>query len=67
MYEQPVAFFNTEQIFQLLLCSPFPGPLSVLVMDNARIHHGEEILDLCDRFGMLYSNPRKILADLHNT
>jgi transposase len=57
MYEQPVAFFNTEQILQLPLWSPFPGLLSVLIMDNARIHHGEEILDLCDRFGMLYSNP----------
>lgn len=20
-------------------------------MDNARIHHGEEVLELCDRFG----------------
>ncbi|PPR04773.1 hypothetical protein CVT24_007089, partial [Panaeolus cyanescens] len=34
------------------LCSPFPGPLSVLVMDNARIHHGEEILELAHRFGV---------------
>ena len=34
------------------LCSPFPGPLSVLVMDNARIHHGAGILDLAERFGM---------------
>jgi len=33
------------------LCSAFPGPLSILVMDNARIHHGEEILALADRFG----------------
>jgi hypothetical protein len=33
------------------LCSAYPGPLSVLVMDNARIHHGEEILELADRFG----------------
>ncbi|KAJ6572951.1 hypothetical protein B0H10DRAFT_1927840 [Mycena sp. CBHHK59/15] len=35
----------------LPLCSPYPGPSSVLVMDNARIHHGEEIIELCDRFG----------------
>jgi len=36
----------------LPLCSRYPGPLSVLVMDNARIHHGEEILELCNRFGV---------------
>ncbi|KAF7348782.1 Transposase domain-containing protein [Mycena venus] len=34
------------------LTTPFPGPLSVLVMDNARIHHGEEILELAERFGV---------------
>lgn len=33
------------------LCTPFPGYLSVLVMDNARIHHGDEILELTQRFG----------------
>ena len=33
------------------LCAPFPRSLSVLVMDNARIHHGAEILELADRFG----------------
>jgi hypothetical protein len=34
------------------LTTPYPGPLSVLVMDNARIHHGYEILELADRFGV---------------
>ena len=34
------------------LCSPFPGPMSVLVMDNACIHHGDEILELADRYGV---------------
>lgn len=34
------------------LCVPYPGPLSVLVMDNARIHHGDEILELANRFGV---------------
>ncbi|KAJ8456687.1 hypothetical protein ONZ45_g18619 [Pleurotus djamor] len=33
-------------------CSAYPGPLSVLVMDNAKIHHGDEILELFDRFGV---------------
>ena len=32
------------------LCTPFPGPLSVLVMDNAKIHHGEGILQLAEQF-----------------
>lgn len=34
-------------------CTAYPGPLSVLVMDNASIHHGYEILELVDRFGRL--------------
>ena len=36
------------------LCTPFPGTLSVLVMDNARIHHGAEILELAERFGWCF-------------
>ncbi|KIM77531.1 hypothetical protein PILCRDRAFT_76616 [Piloderma croceum F 1598] len=32
-------------------CSPFPGPLSILVMDNAKIHHGADVLELCEHFG----------------
>ena len=36
---------------QLPLCSPFPGKLSVLCLDNAHIHHGEEILELTTCFG----------------
>jgi len=35
----------------MLLSSPFPGVLSVLVMDNACIHHGEGILELLEQFG----------------
>lgn len=35
---------------QIPLCTPFPGYLSVLVMDNACIHHGEGILELAERF-----------------
>jgi len=38
---------------QLPLCSPFPGPLSVLVIDNTRIHHGNEIIELLSQYGML--------------
>jgi transposase len=36
---------------QLPMCSAYPGPLSVLVMDNVKVHHGEEILELTARFG----------------
>ena len=31
-------------------CNPYPGVLSVLVLDNARIHHNNEILELVDQF-----------------
>lgn len=34
------------------LTTPYPGPLSVLVMDNARIHHGEEMHALAEVFGI---------------
>ena len=37
---------------QIPLCSPFPGPLSVLVMDNARIHHVPGVRELLDAYGM---------------
>ena len=37
-------------IQKMPLCSAYPGPLSVLVMDNAHIHHGNEILELADHF-----------------
>ncbi|KIM72560.1 hypothetical protein PILCRDRAFT_81771 [Piloderma croceum F 1598] len=32
--------------------SAFPGLLSVLVMDNVKIHHRQEILNLVAEFGM---------------
>ena len=37
--------------YQLPLCSPFPGKLSVLVIDNARIHHGEGVRELIESRG----------------
>jgi len=37
------------------LTTPYPGRLSVLVMDNAHIHHGSEILELAERFGTIDS------------
>ncbi|KAG1822966.1 uncharacterized protein BJ212DRAFT_1263066, partial [Suillus subaureus] len=38
---------------QLPMCSPYPGPLSVLVMDNATIHHGEGVAELIEAYGKL--------------
>ena len=37
-------------LWQVLLYA-YPGLLSVLGMDNTKIHHGHEILELVDRFG----------------
>jgi transposase len=50
-------------IFQLPLTTPFPGPRSVLLLDNARIHHSEEVTNLVQSFGKYYgSNNRKVLT-----
>jgi hypothetical protein len=38
---------------QLPKYTPYPGPLSVLVIDNAKIHYSNEVLELIDRFGEL--------------
>jgi len=36
--------------------NPYPGPKSVLVMDNASIHKSEELIDLVhDRYVYLFS------------
>jgi DDE superfamily endonuclease len=37
---------------QLPKCSAYPGPLSVLILDNAKIHQGFELLELADQFGV---------------
>ena len=31
----------------------YPGPRSVLIMDNASIHHSEELSELCARYGVI--------------
>ena len=51
---RPVSFTvqPLTHIAQLPKCGVYPGPSSVLVLDNASIHHGEEILELADRFGV---------------
>ena len=45
------SYYDLASRIQMPLTSAYPGPLSVLIMDNARIHHGDEILVLADRFG----------------
>ena len=45
---------NTLQylnLTQLPLTTPFPGPRSVLLLDNAQIHHSEEVTDLVHSYG----------------
>jgi transposase len=46
------AYCQSDPQSQMPKCSVYPGPLSVLVLDNARIHHNDEILALADRFGV---------------
>ena len=41
-------------IIKLPLMTPYPGPRSVLVMDNARIHHHEDITDLVESYGSVF-------------
>ncbi|KIJ68871.1 hypothetical protein HYDPIDRAFT_81779, partial [Hydnomerulius pinastri MD-312] len=33
--------------------TPYPGPRSVLIMDNCRIHHAEEIRHLVEDLGSM--------------
>jgi transposase len=40
--------------FQVLpFCNPYPGPASVIVLDNASIHRSERVQELCQRAGVL--------------
>ena len=34
-------------------CTPYPGPRSIIVCDNASVHKGSEVQDLCDAAGVL--------------
>jgi hypothetical protein len=39
------------------MSNSYPGPWSVLVMDNAHIYHAEEIEDLVQGYGKFYHSP----------
>ncbi|KAJ3523244.1 hypothetical protein NMY22_g11530 [Coprinellus aureogranulatus] len=45
-------YYNYLEQSVMPLCTPYPGPLSVLVMDNARIHHDQAILELAEQHGV---------------
>ncbi len=42
---------------QLPLTRSFPGPRSVIIMDNARIHHSDEITELVEEVYGAFQNP----------
>lgn len=52
-------FFNDFILELLQFCGRYPGPRSVLVMDNATWHHSEELQQICDNAGvkLLYLPP----------
>ena len=48
-----VELFNTFIADKVLpLMTPYPGPRSVLVMDNMAIHHSDELTDMCAAVGV---------------
>ncbi|KAJ7675267.1 hypothetical protein B0H17DRAFT_946088 [Mycena rosella] len=50
------AFCQTPEptVIQMPLTTPYPGPRSVLVMDNAHIHHVVEVEELALQYGELH-------------
>lgn len=42
---------SPDLTIQMPLTTPYPGPRSVLILDNARIHHGPEVEDLAAEYG----------------
>jgi transposase len=46
--------YLTNPTIKLPMTTPYPGPRSVLIMDNARIHHSPEIDDLVRGYGKLF-------------
>ncbi|KAE9399159.1 hypothetical protein BT96DRAFT_772606, partial [Gymnopus androsaceus JB14] len=36
------------------LTNPYPGPRSIIIMDNCSIHHGEEVRELVEDHGCMF-------------
>ncbi|CAB5370653.1 unnamed protein product [Rhizophagus irregularis] len=48
----PMDFKDYEYFIEFVLLpkmNPFPGPYSVLVLDNATIHRGQHLKDICEQ------------------
>jgi hypothetical protein len=43
-----VLFITYNHLVQMLFTNPYPGPHSVLIMNNCRIHHGEWLCQLVE-------------------
>ena len=41
-------YTNTDTFVQIPLTNPYPGPQSVLVLDNCNIHHADEVRELVE-------------------
>jgi len=37
----------------LLYCTPYPGPQSIIILDNALIHKSARLQELCDRSSVI--------------
>ena len=60
-YEEPLIYQGsiTQVIFEdwmenkiLQICNPWPGPRSIIVMDNCSIHRSQRILNMCKARGI---------------
>ena len=59
--------YNGDQFIQWLegllrVMNPYPGPRSVLVLDNCRIHHVEGVQELCEERHVYHSCRSRLIA-----
>jgi transposase len=57
-YEIYQGSFDSERFLHFIesvlkFMNPYPGPRSVLIMDNCRTHHAPELQEMCDAKGVL--------------
>ena len=67
------SFMNALEFTILPTMNPFPGPKSVLVVDNAAVHNRVSMYIMCSRFGVIliflsvntfYFNPIELLFNV---